>query len=293
MASGLTRGVAVQAAGGVLWRRQGSTAEVAIVHRPRYDDWSLPKGKLDPGEPELVAAVREVAEETGASADVSRQICTVKYLTSEGTKRVTYWAMRYRGGEFTPNSEVDELQWLPIDKARKRLSYDIDRSVLDDFTAVPVPDAVIVLVRHAKAGKRSEWRGRDALRPLDENGQRQADALRELLACFGPKHVYSADRTRCIETVAPLAEALDLQVHVESVFSDDSFATAPMATQTAVLALAKPDAVSVVCSQGLTIPSLIDRLGPGVRSSDTRKGAWWVLTLTDGDVVTADYYSPP
>ncbi len=229
----------------------------------------------------------------GASADVSRQICTVKYLTSEGTKRVTYWAMRYRGGEFTPNSEVDELQWLPIDKARKRLSYDIDRSVLDDFTAVPVPDAVIVLVRHAKAGKRSEWRGRDALRPLDENGRRQADALRELLACFGPKHVYSADRTRCIETVAPLAEALDLQVHVESVFSDDSFATAPMATQTAVLALAKPDAVSVVCSQGLTIPSLIDRLGPGVRSSDTRKGAWWVLTLTDGDVVTADYYSPP
>ncbi len=173
------------------------------------------------------------------------------------------------------------------------LSYDVDRSVLSDFAALPLPDSVIVLVRHAKAGKRNAWPGEDALRPLDESGKEQAARLSTLLACFAPERILAADRVRCVSTMEPLAAALGLEVQIDPAFSDDAYAESPTATQTALLALAKPGQVSVVCSQGDTIPGLIDRLGPGIRSSDTRKGAWWVLNLVDGDVVSADYYDAP
>jgi 8-oxo-dGTP diphosphatase len=284
----------ILAAGGVVWRRAESGLEIALVHRPRYDDWSLPKGKLYPGESELAAAVREVSEELGVAVAVSRRIGTVKYPVIDGRKKVTYWAMLNRGGDFEPTDEVDDVEWLPVAKARKRLSYDIDRAVVRDFAALPAPDSVLVLLRHAKAGKRSDWHGGDdALRPLDANGVVQAAALAELLTCFAPDRIYSADRVRCVQTVEPLAAALDVQVRVEPAFADEAFVSNPSASQIALLALAKPGKVSVVCSQGVTVPALVDRLGPGTNSSDTRKGAWWVLTLTDGDVVTADYYDAP
>ncbi len=284
----------VLAAGGVVWRRRGGDVEVALVHRPRYDDWTLPKGKLWEGESELAAAVREVYEEVGARVAVSRRIATVRYPLGDGTrKKVTYWAMRYTGGEFVPSDEVDDLEWVLLTKARKWVSYDADRSVLRDFASVPVPDAVLVLVRHAKAGKRGRWSGEDLLRPLDANGVAQAAQLAELLAYFGPQRICSADPVRCVQTVEPLAAAIKIPVHVDSVFGDASFEANPAASHTALLALAKPGAVTVVCSQGTTIPTVIDRLDAGVESSDTRKGAWWVLTLTDGDVVTADHYEAP
>lgn len=284
---------ALAAAGGVVWRMRDGIPDVLVVHRPRYDDWSLPKGKLLPEEPELVGAVREVREEAGASVAVQQRVGTVKYLVDGARKKVTYWSMRYLGGDFLPNDEVDDIEWLRVGEACRRLSYDIDRSVLDDFAVMPVADSVLVLVRHAKAGKRSEWHGDDRLRPLDASGERQAAQLATLLSMFGPTRVYSADRTRCVQTVQPLAAALDLSVHVEPAFSDENFQDGPHGTQTALLALAKPGKVSVVCSQGLTIPSLVDRLAPVVRSSDTRKGAWWVLTVVDGDVVSADHYDAP
>ncbi len=290
MASGRT----VLAAGGVVWRRQEGVVEVALVHRPRYDDWSLPKGKACDGESELAAAVREVHEEIGARVAVSRRLATVRYSLSDGgRKKVTYWAMLHLNGDFVPNEEVDDIEWLPPAKARKRVDYDADRGVLRDFAAVPAPDSVLVLVRHAKAGKRSQWRGDDLRRPLDANGVEQSAKLSQLLTYFAPHRVYSADPVRCVQTVEPLAAALDVQVRVEPLFGDESFVTSPGASQTALLSLAKPATVTVVCSQGTTIPALVDRLGPGTRSSETRKGAWWVLTLTDGDVVTADHYDAP
>jgi 8-oxo-dGTP pyrophosphatase MutT (NUDIX family)/phosphohistidine phosphatase SixA len=283
----------VLAAGGIVWRIRDSALEVLLIHRPRYDDWTLPKGKLLPNESELMGAVREVGEEAGASVAVQQRIGTVKYPVGDTRKRVTYWSMRFIEGEFLPNDEVDQIAWLRVSPAYRQLTYDVDRSVLSDFAAMPVVDSVLVLVRHAKAGKSSEWRGDDRLRPLDPVGTRQADTLATLLGLFAPTRIYSADRTRCVQTVEPLAAALDLRVRVEPAFSDESYEDGPTGTQTTLLALAKPGKVSVVCSQGMTIPSLIDRLGPGVRSSDTRKGAWWVLTVVDGDVVSADHYDAP
>jgi 8-oxo-(d)GTP phosphatase len=280
----------VAAAGGVVWRVIDGRVQIALIHRPRYDDWSLPKGKLDDGETELAAAVREVHEELGARVAVSRRIGSVRYLVDSTRKSVAYWAMRHMGGEFVPGNEADAVEWLTPGRAGKVLSYDIDRSVVSDFASVPITDSVIVLVRHGRAGKRSEWRGDDSLRPLDELGVRQAARLAEFLPYFAPTRIYSADRVRCIQTVEPLAAALDMNVRVDAAFNDDAYLQSPSTTQTAVLALAKPGKVSVICSQGITIPSLVDRLGPGVGSSDTRKGAVWVLSVVDGDVVAADYY---
>lgn len=280
----------VTAAGGVVWRLHDGAVQVALIHRPRYDDWSLPKGKLVDGETVLAAAVREVSEELGAQTAVSRRIGRVRYQLDGARKQVTYWAMRHVGGRFSANDEADAMEWLGVGKARKRLSYDIDRRVLGDFAATPAADSVIVLVRHAKAGRRSEWRGDDDLRPLDAAGRAQAERLADFLRCFAPTRLYSADRTRCVQTLEPAAAALDLPITIEPAFADEAYSAAPGATQTSLLALAKPGKVSVVCSQGITIPALIERLAPGVASSDTRKGAAWVLSMVDGDVVAADYY---
>jgi 8-oxo-dGTP pyrophosphatase MutT (NUDIX family) len=283
----------VAAAGGIVWRTRDGVGEVLLVHRSRYDDWSWPKGKLLPAEAALVGAVREVGEEVGASVAVQQRITTVRYSLGDIRKKVTYWSMRYLGGEFERNDEVDAVEWLPVEPAARKLSYDLDRSVLADFTVMPVPDSVLVLVRHAKAGKRTQWRGDDRLRPLDENGAKQAGALVQLLSLFSPTRVYSADRTRCVQTVEPLATALNLTVHLEPAFSDDRYEDGPHGTQSTLLALAKPGEVSVVCSQGLTIPSLVEQVAPVVRPSETRKGAWWVLTVVDGEVVAADHYDAP
>lgn len=281
---------AVRAAGGVVWRLRNGKVEVALVHRPRYDDWSFAKGKLDDGETELVAAVREVSEELGTTAAVSRRIGEVRYEVFGGTKSVQYWVMRHVDGRFTPTAEVDEAEWLRPKVAREVLTYDFDRRVLADFTAVPVPDSMVLLVRHARAGKRSEWRGPDRKRPLDVVGEAQAARLATLLALFRPDRIVSADLVRCVETVRPLADHLGLQVRIDPVFGDEEFVASPSSTEDAVLALAKPGKVTVVCSQGVAVPGLVDRLGRGVRDSDTRKGTFWALSVVDGTVVSSDYY---
>jgi 8-oxo-(d)GTP phosphatase len=283
----------IVAAGGVVWRRCNGAPEVLAIHRPRYDDWTLPKGKLLPRESELVAAVREVGEEVGAVVAVQQRVSTVRYNVGDARKKVTFWSMRYRSGEFQPNDEVDAAEWLSLDRANERMSYDLDRSVLRDFAGSPVADSVVLLVRHAKAGKRSEWRGDDRLRPLDATGERQAAMLATSLSLFAPTTICSADLTRCTQTVEPLARALDLMVHIEPAFGDELYEPGPGGTATRLLALAKPGKVTVICSQGDAIPALVDQLGPGIRSSETRKGAWWVLTMVDGDVVAADHYDAP
>ena len=281
----------IRAAGGVVWRqRPDGKLEVAVVHRPRYDDWSLPKGKLEEGETELSCAVREVGEELGSRVAVSRRIGEVTYHVPLGIKVVRYWVMRHLDGSFVPTAEVDAVEWLRPKAARDRLSYTFDRRIVADFAAVPLPDSVILLVRHAKAGKRSEWRGRDKQRPLEPVGQAQAVRLATLLALFQPDRIMSADPVRCVETMQPLADKLGLTTQIDTMFGDDSFAAAPDSSEDALMALAKPGQVTVVCSQGVTIPKLIDRLGRGILDSDTKKGAFWALSVVDGTVVSTDYY---
>lgn len=285
---------AIAAAGGIVWRDGADDGpRIAVVHRPHYDDWTLPKGKLDKGETELACAVREIAEEIGAQAVVQRRIGRVHYRVGGAEKTVAYWTMRYVGGEFTVNDEVDELRWMGVEAARELLSFDTDRSVVDAFTVVPVPDSVVVLVRHARAGKRSQWDGDDDLRPLERAGHKQAQALAESIAYFAPQRVLTAEPVRCRQTVQPLASSLGLDVETEPAFSDLNYVNAPLATEAALLGLAKPGQVSVVCSQGTTIPGLLAHLTPFVDNVDTKKAEWWVLSFVDGVAVAADRYAAP
>ena len=281
----------IRAAGGVVWRDDGNVPQVAVIHRDRYDDWTLPKGKLEAGESDLAAAVREVAEETGARVAVTRRLGRVHYLVEGVPKSVRFWAMRYLSGEFAAGDEVSDLLWLPVADARARLTYDRERSVLDEFTAVPVPQSVVALVRHAKAGKRSEWRGDDRLRPLEKIGRRQARTLAEFLRAFAPERIVAADLTRCVQTVEPLAQVSGREVEVVPTFADEAYVNDPDAARSEVLALAKSAASTVMCSQGIAIPGLVAQLvQPPPESAATRKGAVWILAVADGVVVSADYY---
>jgi 8-oxo-(d)GTP phosphatase len=283
----------IAAAGGLVWRVRDTAMEVALVHRPRYDDWTLPKGKLEPGESELECAVREVAEELGSQVAVQRRMGRSRYTVCTSAKSVAYWVMRHVDGGFAANREVDRVAWLRPGRARKQLSYDVDRAVLADFASVPVPDSIIVLLRHAKAGKRSQWSGADSLRPLDPAGRRQAAALIPLLVHFAPTRILAAAPARCVQTVEPLAHKLRLPVEIVGAFGDESYVRAPGATQTALFSLAKPGTVSVVCSQGVTIPSLLDTVVPALATTDTRKADCWVLSIVDGEVLAADHYDAP
>ena len=294
----------VRAAGGALWRPAADgSIETALVHRPRYDDWSLPKGKPDEGEHLLETAVREVAEETGLGVVVGRRSVRTEYELSEGPKRVDYWLMRVVGGAFELNHEVDEVRWLPVEQACALVSHAHDRAVLADLARTDVPrEPSLLLVRHAKAGSKSDWDGPDELRPLESRGRRQARRLAEVLPLFGPTTVLTARRTRCRDTVAPLAERLGFAVEDLPELGEEEFAADPRAGLAVVDRLlgrmgddGERPGVTVVCSQGGAIPSLL--MGLGVRwegvagrlHPPATKGSTWVLGGRPGALV-ADYY---
>jgi 8-oxo-(d)GTP phosphatase len=287
----------VRAAGGVLWREGTPAARtplVCIVHRGRYDDWTLPKGKLDPGEHPLVAACREVVEETGIRPVAGPRLPSTRYTVEDGPKEVDYWAMRAERGEFVPNDEVDAVRWVPPEAADP--TYDHDRAVLDAFAALPLPTTTIVLVRHARAGSREDWTGDDALRPLDDRGREQARRLGEILPWFGPRRILSADKVRCIETVRPVAAALGRDVEVDPRWDEEAHARNPERAAKLLRALAEAGDPAVVCSQGGLIPDTVALLaaadGVDLPSAHAPKGHAWALTFARSRLVQADRLSP-
>jgi len=288
----------VYAAGAVLWRpgcaNPGSKdLDIAVIHRPRYDDWSLPKGKVDPGETAPVAAVREVLEETGQRAVLGRRLDKVTYPIDQGVKKVYYWAARSNGGEFTPGDEVDELVWLPVADAIKRLSYGHDRKMLRHFAKHPADTRTVLVVRHGTAGRKQRFSGDDSKRPLDKRGRAQAEALVPQLLAFGASAVYAADRVRCQQTVEPLAEELGVTVHTEPTLTEESYAKNPKRGRHRVLHIAEQDGTPVICTQGKVIPDLIEwwcnRDGVKPDKSRNHKGSTWVLSLSRGRLVAADH----
>jgi 8-oxo-dGTP pyrophosphatase MutT (NUDIX family)/phosphohistidine phosphatase SixA len=291
----------VLAAGAVLWRRGIDGPELGLVHRPRYDDWSFPKGKLDGDETMPFAAVREVAEETGQRVRLGPVLGDVHYPVPEGHKLVRYWAAEACGGEFVPGDETDELRWVDVQHAADMLSYRHDLEVLQRFAAVGTPTSVVLLVRHAKAGSRNQWDGDDKLRPLSGTGREQARRLAALLALFGPERISSAPLVRCRDTMAPLAEMLGLPVLDEPLLGEDGFYRDPEAGLARFRELAAEPGVSVVCSQGGVIPDIVRALVTGsdvagVEPEDVqaKKGSTWALTFSkDAELRTADYYPRP
>ncbi|WP_164479192.1 NUDIX hydrolase [Nakamurella antarctica] len=286
------------AAGAVLWRPSTKHgARVALVHRPRYKDWSLPKGKAELGETPPMTAYREVLEETGFESELGRQLTTVRYAVPSGQKRVVYFAARAGVGEFTPNKEVDKLEWLSVDKAQARVTHGTDRSLLETFAAASLSVSTVLFVRHARAGVRESWEGDDDSRPLDAKGTRQAQALRAQLIPFAPVQLHSASVERCVATLSPLAAALGLPISQEKVFTEAAYRRNPSAARRRITELAKAGVTVAVCSQGGVIPgvvkSLAGRADLSVGPVNTPKSSFWVLTFDGSSLLQADSYPAP
>ncbi|GAA4968550.1 NUDIX hydrolase [Actinoplanes utahensis] len=275
-----------RAAGGVLHRRSGEQVEVCLVHRPRYDDWSLPKGKLHGGEEPLAAALREVTEETGTAGIPQLRLPDVDYTLPDGrAKNVAFWLMAAAGdGPVRDTDEVDELVWLPLREAAARLTYPDERTVLAHVADLPPVTAVIALVRHARAGERRKWAGRDELRPIDPVGAKQADRIAGLLTALRPRRLVAATPLRCVQTLEPLAAALG----DKPIVSDGAFAEVDdpdrlpgrLAEARARLASLRSAERVVVCSQGKLMPHLLASLHgtDDHQRFKTPKGEGWLLT---------------
>ena len=289
----------IPAAGAVLYRMENGVPVCAVVHRSRYDDWSLPKGKVDSGESLPTTAVREILEETGSESALESLIGTTAYPLKENTrKEVTYWSARDFGGEFEPNAEVDEIRWLPIDEAKSLVTYPLDRKILTKFGDAPPVENVLLLVRHAKAGDRSEWSGDDTLRPLEKSGRTQAEMLVPMLGAFGVRRLYSAPRVRCEQTLAPLADELGVDVAIESALSDEAYLDSPETAVSRLVEIAvSGDGVAAICSQGTAIPGMLDDLaaaaGIDLGDTSTKKAGTWGLGFSGTTLLYANYYRSP
>jgi 8-oxo-dGTP diphosphatase len=315
----------IRAAGAVAWRPGPDGAEILLVHRVRYDDWSLPKGKVEPGEQLPVTAAREVGEESGASVMLGRHLAPVRYKVAGNPKLVNWWSARVTSVDDSavPNDEVDQVAWLPLSEALRRVSYRQDVSVLTDFAAGTADTTPLILLRHARALPRSEWKDDDADRPLDKAGTAAAAALAPLLSCFAPAaRVVSSPAVRCMDTVRPYAERARCHVQPAPTLAPSGLAAAA-GSRELVSALVFAQEPAIVCAHRENLPALLDValsaagalapdraaasrgsgrpatgaeraacLVPARVTSPLAKGDFLVLHLSGGTLTAIDRYEP-
>ena len=274
----------VRAAGALVWREKGGDLQVLLVHRPRYNDWSFPKGKLESGESLCACAVREVAEETGVQVRLEQPLETIRYRLGDGTrKEVRYWAAREldRGSPAlavrgriprASRSEIDGVQWMGVKEARKRLDHAIDRDLLGSLVDLWEDDKLdtwtLVLVRHARAVKRSVWNRPkkrtaeqdEATRPLTgDHGRARARALAPILAAYGVGRAISSPWRRCCDTMAPYCRAAGLKLELEPAITEHAHATAPKTTRKVVeRALRMREGPVALCTHRPVLPAVMD-----------------------------------
>ena len=217
----------------------------------------------------MLAALREVREETGHLARPGRPLGEVRYRVGSAPKRVRYWAAEAVDGEFTPGDEVDEVRWLAPGDARSLLSTPRDREVVARFLADAWATVPLLVVRHASAGDRHEWTGDDRLRPLDERGVRQAESIAELFAAYAVEVVCAADVVRCQDTLQPFADAAGLSVRTDPRLGSRADPAAGVDALTELAARGRP---AVVCTQREVLARLVSgacsRLGVPTVPSD-------------------------
>lgn len=261
---------AVYAAGAVVWRIVDGKLRILLIHRTKYRDITLPKGKVDPGEMLAETAVREVQEETGIRVSLGVPVGVSRYnLASMKQKVVHYWAAEatdeaIRASTFVPNREIAAIEWASVKKARERLSYPVDLEILDFFARLVDDGALrtfpLVVLRHAKALSRSEWDGADAERPLAPRGRRQAKSIVGPLRAFGIRKVVTSDAVRCVQTVKPLAASLDRKAVRTDLISQDAWEEGTSDLRSVVGKRVRAGKAAVLCSHGPVIPGILSEI---------------------------------
>ena len=283
----------VRAAGAVVTRKGG---EVLLVHRPKYDDWSFPKGKLDPGEHAVTAAVREVAEETGLDVRLGPALSRQRYRMSNGRwKAVDYWTARVAGsddvGRYRPNDEIDAVEWLPWKDAQQRLTYSYDRDTLAEARPLRQRTRALVVLRHAKARSRGAWRQDDRLRPLIRPGETQAQRLVPLLAAFDVTVVHSSSSTRCVQTIRPYADVTGWPVKLyDELSQEDASLEAVVDLVDGLLDGDLGEDSAVLCTHRPVLPTVLDALQ--VPDVALEPGAMLVVHHRKGRVVATQLVEP-
>ncbi len=259
----------VRAAGAVALRK----GRVLLVHRPAYDDWSFPKGKLDPGELSAVAAVREVGEETGLQVRLGIPLGRQSYPSGSRTKVVDYWVGRVVGDHdvstYRVNSEIDEVTWVPVEKAEKRLTYPHDRRTLREALHTGKATRALVVLRHGQAVGRKAWSGDDRRRPLVDEGTAQARSLVPLLEAYGVTRAVSSSSTRCLDTLRAFAEHSGWPVAALDGLSEEDATDASVLEVVDDLVSSGEDAV--LCTHRPVLPAVYDALGHPSRAPRHRR----------------------
>ena len=249
----------VRAAGAVVLRR----GRVLLVHRPAYDDWSFPKGKLDRGETTVAAAVREVEEETGLRVRLGVPLARQSYPNGARTKVVDYWVGRVVGDHdvsgYQVNAEIDDVAWVKVEKAADRLTYKRDRRTLAEALETGKGTRALVVLRHGQARARKSWRHDDRLRPLMALGKTQARRLVPVLDAYAVSRLVTSSSIRCVDTVAPYAEHSGWPTLPTDGLSEEDATDASVLAIVDEVVAAGEDAV--LCSHRPVLPSIYDALG--------------------------------
>ncbi|MFC7491115.1 MULTISPECIES: NUDIX hydrolase [unclassified Knoellia] len=245
--------------------------EVALVHRPRYDDWSWPKGKLDTGEDWIVAAARETLEETGLTVRLGRPLPEAHYLLLTkagvpGDKIVRYWASTVTGGHGRLENEIDAVEWLDVTEANVRLDYAHDREQLRALVRAHTEAALdtwpLAVVRHAKALGRSDWKGDDRQRPLEARGRERADALIPVLAAYGISRILTSPSLRCVDTISPYAVWAGIAPRPKKGLSEEGHEADPDKAEQHVERALERGEPTALCSHGPVMGSVLDAISP-------------------------------
>lgn len=286
----------IVAAGAAVWRLRDSRLEVCLIHRPRYDDWTLPKGKLDHGEHILAAAVREVEEETGHRVTLGRSLPDQHYPVQGRPKVVRYWVAQAdeRARQWRPTAEVDEVVFLPVSAALRRLSHAHDAETVAALAEGPLRTTPLVLLRHTKSVNRSDWAGPDQQRPLSPRGAADAERLAPPFGALGLTTVVSSDAVRCTDTVRPYARQRGLTIELEPLLSEDGYSGSPERAAEIVQKLLADDEPTLVCSHRPVLPDLLaaatERARCVVPSEQLPQGGFHVLHHRGGVVIDIKTY---
>jgi 8-oxo-(d)GTP phosphatase len=287
----------ILAGGAVVARNHPSLGtEVVIIHRARYDDWTLPKGKIEAGEPVPVCAVREVREETGVTIRLGVPLDSVTYEAGDaGLKKVDYWAgVVLDSVPRPPDTEVDGVSWLPVGAALERLTYSHDHFLVQQYLEQPATTPLILL-RHAKAVDRNDWSRRDASRPINARGRRQSRLLIPMLGAYGVTRLVSSSATRCVATLLPYAHQRELTIETYGLLSEEEGQKDPKNVAQLMrevrAATLEADEPTAVCVHRPVLPQMLEALD--IAPTTLATGEFLVAHLTaEGAVHAVEKHRP-